>query len=697
MDDQVPDPVAAADRGSIARILFELRQWHVFRVAATYGVVAWLLVQVVATVGPAFDSPAWVLRAVVLAAIIGFLVTMAFLLFRPRSTGKGRLPIYLSPRARLIAGGGVLLIAAVAAALSIRSLRAPEEVALAVLPFSDLSPGRDKAYFSEGVAEEILSSLAAEKGIKVLGRTSARQLERGSDPKAIRASLGITHLLEGSTRTDGNDLRVNVRLIDTSDGSQLWEEEYHGRMADIFSVQDQIAGTVVKRVRGTFFGGTEASQQTGIDAYETYLAARALMRERKEEPLTKALELAKKVIAADPKYAPGHAIYAELLYLLSDDAASYGSLPLETVRPMAVRHAREAVRLAPDKAEGYAALGLILRGEQGVQALQRAIAFDPARAELRIWLGIALNSLGRHDEAHTQILEAAETEPLWPVAINRQVQALSASGQIQEAVAAVNKFRQRGGSKGQALRFMTTIARAKGDISGTIAAGRAQIAADPNLPNQAEALARDYALLGFTKEALELFPPQNIYDRLAASGRAEEVRRKVIADGAKAWDEQATDIGMFALGAHHDWIPLARLYLSRPPSYADFCNSVPAFAPLFILALRNAGKTKEARDLFACVDRRTNLELRMKFRPPAAWPGRIQYTKASLLAVANDRRALDWLNAAVDRGWLGQYFSTRLSDYPVFDAFRSDSRYAAIQKRIDTRIARERAEVLAGR
>ena len=161
MDTKVPIDHQLEDDRDLLRLVAELRQRHVFRVAAAYGVVAWLLVQVVATVGPAFDFPTWMLRAVVLAAIVGFLATMAFVLFRPRSVGKGRHPIYLSKRARIIAGAGVLLIAAVAGAWSIRSFSAREQVSLAVLPFVDLSPNRDKAYFAEGVAEEILSSLAS--------------------------------------------------------------------------------------------------------------------------------------------------------------------------------------------------------------------------------------------------------------------------------------------------------------------------------------------------------------------------------------------------------------------------------------------------------------------------------------------------------------------------------------------------------
>ena len=187
MPGNIPVEQQIAEPRDVSGLLAELRQWHVFRVAATYGVVSWIVVQVVATVGPAFEVPPWVLRVVVLSSIVGFLATMGFLLFRPREMAGGRSRIYLSRKARLIAGPGVLLIAAAAAALAVRSLTVRQEVSLAVLPFEDLSPRHDKGYFAEGVAEEIQSSLAKQPGIKVLGRTSASQIERNSDPHVVRA------------------------------------------------------------------------------------------------------------------------------------------------------------------------------------------------------------------------------------------------------------------------------------------------------------------------------------------------------------------------------------------------------------------------------------------------------------------------------------------------------------------------------
>jgi TolB-like protein len=684
--------------GGVSRLIAELRQWHVFRVAAGYLVVAWLLVQVVATIGPAFDLPGWVLRAVVLAAIVGFLATMAFLLFRPRSAGKGRLPIYLSGRARIIAGAGVLLIAAAAGTWSIRTLSAREEISLAVLPFADLSPGRDKAYFAEGVAEEILSTLAAEKGIKVLGRTSASQIQRNPDPQAVRSSLGVTHLLEGSTRSAGNSLRVNVRLIDTSDGSQVWEEEYSGALSDFFKVQDNIASAVVRRLRGTFSSeNIRAATPTSIDAYEAYLAARALIRENKREPMTRAWHMARKIVDQHPDYAPGHAIYAELTHLLTEGKYSYGSIPPAKSRPIILAHARRAIQLAPNRAEGYAAIGLALPWQESVAPYVKALELDPSRADVHGRLSIALNILGRQDEAFEQIRLNAEIDPLAPGAINRYAQMLAASGQAGEAMRVIDQFERRGGSKAQAWRFRGNTYRYLGDESRHIAARRRALQIDPGLPYQHEWLVQALYLLGLNAEATKYRSHVSSYFQIFIADDRGALKERVAADGSRAWDANGIETAVFSLARARDWPAIARFYDVRPAEYRDLCATKLPFSPFLIVALRQQGRMSEAQRLFGCTQALVTRELQMRYRAPDDAPGALEMMQASLLALRNDQRALDWLDKAVKRGWLGQYFSANLADWPQFDGLRSDPRYGGIQKRIDATIHRERAETLAGR
>lgn len=698
MDETGPVREHSAEQDGLQWVIAELRQWHVFRVAAAYAVVAWLIVQVVATIGPAFELPDWVLRAVVLAAIVGFLATMAFMLFRPRSRGRSRIPIYLSQRTRLVAGIGVLLIAAAAAVFSIRILSAGEQVSLAVLPFTDLSPGRDKAYFAEGVAEEILSTLSAEKGIKVLGRTSARQIERDPDPKQIRAALGVTHLLEGSTRTAGNALRVNVRLIDTSDGSQLWEEEYDGALSDVFKVQDRIAASVVKRLRGTFFTGpVREAEATAVDAYQAYLAARALIRENKREPMTRAWHMARQIVEAHPDYAPAHAIYAELTHLLTEGQFGYGSIPPHKSRPVILAHARKAIALAPDRAEGYAAIGLALPWHESVAPYRKALELDPSRADVRLRMSIALNILGRQDEAFEQVRLAAETDPLSSALLNRYAQMLAASGRADEAMHAIDLFERRGGSKAQGWRFRGNTYRYIADESRHVASRLKALQIDPGLPYQHEWLVQAYHLLGLRDDALRYRPQVSDYFQLFISDDRGALRDRVAQDRSRAWDANGINLAIFSLARDRDWSAIGRFYDLRPAQYRDLCVTAPRFTPAIIHALLSLGRHGDAQRLLSCTQRQISAQLAMRYRAPDDAPGELELMQASLLALRRDARALDWLDKAVHRGWLGQYYSAQLADWPQFDALRSDPRYAAIQKRIDAAIVRERAELLAGR
>jgi TolB-like protein/Tfp pilus assembly protein PilF len=681
---------------TLAQTLSELKQKQLVRAAVAYAVVAWLVIQVTATVAPAFGLPDWSLRAVVLAAIAGFVLTIVYfgLLHEPESGG------ILGSRKRFwrLLVTGLLLSGLIAAGTVIArrsGLIFTEKVSLAVLPFADLSPARDKAFFAEGVAEEILSTLAAEEGIKVLGRTSARQIERDADPKAIRASLGVTHLLEGSARAAGDQLRVNVRLIDTADGSQLWEEEYQGRLTDVFAVQDRIAGTVVQRLRGTFFkAAVRETRPTSVDAYQTYLAARALMRDPKKGPLTQAWRLARQIVDAHPDYALGHALYSEGTSLLADSPFTYGDIPADKARRIALAHARQAIRLAPDRAEGYASLGLASHPQQSIAPLQKAIALDRSWAALRGRLALALNGLGRHDEAFEQYRLAIETDPIASAIANRYIFALAADGKVDEALKAAKLFVERGGSEAQAWRFRGNALGRTGDESASLAARRRALALDPDLPYQHEWLAIGLHLLGLNEQAAQYSPRVSPYFRLFVADDRGALKAQVMRDGAKAWSANGIDSAIFSLARARDWPAIARFYDARPTDQRDLCATQPRFAPFVVMTLSATGRSGEASRLQSCIQRSLGAQLNMRHRSPDAYAGELEMWQASLLALRGDRRALDWLEKALARGWIGQYYSANLADWPQFDGLRGEPRYTEVQRRIDARVEKERAETL---
>lgn len=589
----------------------------------------------------------------------------------------------------------LVLVTAAGAYWLIRE-RQPERLSIAVLPFNDLSPTHDKAYFGEGVAEEILSTLAAEKGIKVLGRSSAQQVARNSDPKAIRASLGVTHLLEGSTRTSGNDLRVNVRLVDTSDGSQLWEEQYDGKMGDVFAVQDKIAATVVRRLRGTLLAGSlRPSTPTSIDAYEAYLAARALIRQNKQKTILRAWQMARQIVDTNPDYAPGHALFAETTMLLSESTYGYGVIPYSRAHEIGLPHAQAAIRLAPERAEGYAALGLFLPRRESIKFFEKALQLDPSRTDVRLRLGLAFDVAQEPQKAFDEYRSAAELDPVAPAIINRYIQILASSGQTREAQDVVEKFVRGGGSTAQAWRFKGAIYGYQVDLSQSLAARKRALKLDPNLPYQHGWIVQTNHLLGLDELSGPHLAGAPLPLRHFVANDHAALKERIFRDVGAAWNESGTDLAIFSLARARDWATIARFYARRPEAYRDYCAASPQLSPLIVMALAQQGNRREASDLLACKLRQVDRLLNLRFRSPDLAPGELDMTKASLLAVRGDPKALQWLEKAVARGWIGQYYSSRLADWPQFDAYRADPNYAALQKRIDAVIARERAKTLA--
>lgn len=692
MDDKVRvKEQPARGRSDLLAMMSELRQRHLFRIAAAYGVGAWLIIQIVATVGPAFEFPQWVLRAVILAAIVGFLATMGALLFRPHREGQ-RAAVYLSRRTRLLAGGGVLLVALVAGGLSINSLRADEEVTLAVLPFADLSPKRDKAFLAEGVAEEILSALGKNADLKVLGRSSSFALrDRAGDPAAIRASLGVTHLLEGSVRSAGSDLRLSVRLIRTADGSQEWAEDYSGSGEDVFALQDKVATAVARRlsVKGRGASPLAAAEITSADAYNLYLAARQIARTRTEPELLRAYALARQVVAAKPDYAPGHALLAELTWMLSDHVNSYGHIPVAKARPVAIAHAQKAIALAPTSADGHAALGLAMMGLGGDKPLERALKLDPSRSEIPLWLAIEFSFTERFVEGLKYLRRAVAIDPLWAPAVNRLSSELAIAGRREEASQVIRRFEEQSGNHAQAARFRATAAMYRADLSEVVRWGELAIRLDPQIPYVRRYLMMAYRFMGLSDQAARLDADTAQPIRYAFFSRGPDGAIAIGEPlGAELWDRPDVGFYAFALGVKRDWARLAMLFDLAPVTVADICNHYGTTAVPIALALRHNGREGTARELLDCISVRA---WRAKFDGPRQHYGADQ---AQMLSIAGTPdAAVAAINRMIGDGWWEPSF--QLADFPAFESLKGRADFAAAQARLDALVARERRETLA--
>lgn len=316
----------------------------------------------------------------------------------------------------------------------------PEKPSIAVLPFRDMSAAQDQAYFGEGIAEELLNALVQLEGIKVASRTSAFSLaDEDLSIPAIARRLRVNHILEGSVRTSGRQVRVTAQLIDVSEDAHLWSETYDGTLDDIFKIQDEITAKISAAMRVQLGGAPLASAAeeltTNAEAYQLYLQGRHLWRQRNAEALHRALDLFSRAVELDPGF---HQAWSNLgvAYLNLPDYDNSYDIDESFAKGLAA--ADRALALAPSSTEArlvkadYSAMQCDVKG--AVEQYLAAIEDDPRDPTARHWYAIALMGAGRLDLAEQQIDIAVEVDPLISAVIAISAYVKGLLGQLEDSL-----------------------------------------------------------------------------------------------------------------------------------------------------------------------------------------------------------------------------------------------------------------------
>jgi TolB-like protein len=300
-----------------------------------------------------------------------------------------------------------------------RLRRLPGAPAIAVLPFTNLTPDGEGAYFSDGLAEELTNVLARVRGLRVASRTSVYALRgKGLDVREIGERLGVGALLEGTVRKVGNRVRLSVRLVDAADGCHLWSESYERTMEDIFALQEELAAGLVAAMplRQDQSSVRPVPRPTDVvDAYTLYLRGRYAVHKRSTEGFSLAVECFEQAVERDPGYALAHAGLAECWTLLG--FPEFGNAEWSTNAPRARAAALEALRLDPRLAQAHLWLGVVhfLYDWDWAAAearFRRALQLDPRDAIAETWYAMFLGAMGRHHESLRRVLHAEALEPL---------------------------------------------------------------------------------------------------------------------------------------------------------------------------------------------------------------------------------------------------------------------------------------------
>jgi TolB-like protein len=265
----------------------ELKRRKVYSVAIAYVVGGWALAQGIAQVLPVFDIPNWVVRLIVVLIVLGFPVALTLSWFFDLTRyGIVRTPDRVSENGIEVVGSNI-----------------SSEKSIAVLPFNNLSAGKDDTYFSDGIAEELLGALAKVDGLRVAARRSSFSFkDKEAELDEIASRLNVQHVLEGSVRRDGNRVRVTAGLIDARAGFTIWSETYEREMHGIFALQDEITRAIVDTLK-LKLAISPPSTPHSTEAYDDYLQGLFYSDKSTEDTLRKSLEFFERALEKDPRFA----------------------------------------------------------------------------------------------------------------------------------------------------------------------------------------------------------------------------------------------------------------------------------------------------------------------------------------------------------------------------------------------------------
>lgn len=311
---------------------------------------------------------------------------------------------------------------------------------IGVVPFRSL--GNDNDYFADGMTEELIAALGRVAGLKVASRSSAFALKQdsGLDLKAIGQRLRVATVLEGSVRRAGDRVRLTAQLSDTRNGVVQWSETYERGVADLFAVQDELAGAIIGALEIKLSGqGVNRRGTADLAAYDAYLQGRHLWRQRTAPALSAAIEHFTRAIALDSGFARAWAGLADARVLLTlYRGGSLGGVA-DTVRGAASR----ALALDSTLAEAHATLGNLEKSlgnwSAGEAALRRAVAADSTDPSAWQWLGEILTFTGQLDEAHRVLARASALDSTAPMASAMLGYAAALAGHDSAARTAVGR------------------------------------------------------------------------------------------------------------------------------------------------------------------------------------------------------------------------------------------------------------------
>ena len=725
-------------------LISELRRRNVFRVAIAYAVIAWLVAQVAELTFEAFGSPAWVLKTFLAVLVLGFPIVLVFAwafeltpegiklekdVDRSRSITRqtGRKLDFVIIGVLVLAVGFLLVdrfrpaggVGSVAVQVATDSTEEDTTTQLArsiaVLPFDNRSNREEDRFFTDGIHDDLLTTIANIGSLKVISRTSVMQYRDTTKRiPEIAAELGVGTVLEGGIQRSGNQVRINVQLIDAQTDEHLWAEIYDRELSaeNLFLIQSEVSNAIATALQAELSpedrDRINSIGTTNLEAYEKYLLGRARWRERSAESMNDAVALFLDAVELDPGFAAAWAGLSDAYRL----QFSYNAKPPEEVFPLAEHAVTRALALDGQLAEAHAALGSLRNlqndPESAAASFERALALNPSYPWTYLWYWNALTALGQPIKGLEMIERGAELDPLSTVLLLNLANAYHVTGEFDKAMSRAERIIEidPGSHLGYisvGLQHMTVGDR----YDEAIKWFRRALEVDPESVNAMWFLSRLYQHLGDIERADRLvLQLQDDY------GDSMQTVDALHAQALLAGDREAElEYAEIAASRHSDygvfWLPaltllrrdidsgridtaLARIVARAPhfetQSASEFTANEMYLGPSAAYLHMLEGRGAVARSIVQRV-----LDHSDSYPLAGAW-GYGTIRAEAFAAIDENERSLTELRRVIDGGFKINAILT-LDYSPVFDALRDDPRFLAMRAEIADEAATQLANI----
>jgi TolB-like protein/DNA-binding winged helix-turn-helix (wHTH) protein len=646
------------------------------------------------------------------------------------------LPEESAPRDRsrwLIWVGAALSLVAAAVVIwvvTLPTVAVRQSSSIAVLPFVDLSPAGDQQYFADGMAEEILNLLSKSTTLRVIARTSSFSFRnQEADVRRIAEALGVTHVLEGSVRKEGDRIRVTARLVNASDGSRLWSESYDQAVGDILALQTTVARSVAAALKANLENDVAdvAASRVSPEAYDLYLRGQQKLR---VQSFLEAGRYFEQAIALEPEFILGYSALGEAYVLQVSDVQAAVAENREKLREVI----RRGMRLAPDHAGLLALSGQLARYDGDIrlaeERLVTALQKDPSNIVVSVYRVFKLDQ-SYPEEALRLSRRSLEIDPMNPLTYITVWASYVDLRDAEQAIATAAHIRELMPSSdptGDGLTAWTKLLLL-GDVAGAIGDfNRAQARREPSIKRTLYELPMLYYLIG-DLESADAQMEAGRQTSWTASGIAVEAYRHLVygeigqarrlavstlTAPKKVWGGESGDVILLRLavdaliesGEAHRAVEFleklapeyARYKVTKDIDPKDFApapvpvksafTSYPAlYFPDYIRALRavgdEAGADQMIDHLEAILELRRKRGLFIEERHAAeaqALRGRTEAALDSLEKAERDRTLYHWWHLAMLHN-------------EIFAGFRNHPRFVALVEKIQRDLSRQRDEL----